>query len=420
MIELLIYVGLLALTGGFLTSILLVTVRIQNQQISSYEVTSQSNFILGSVKRLIGWSSAIEIETGKPLNYLKLRTENPQKDPTYIVLRSDKQIEIKEGGGASTTLTTAKINVDALQFTKFSSYPGHDTVQINLAASYNSANPQFAFSQVISSAISRISAATFDDSLTPGASNSYDLGQPLVAWRNAYFGGNLAVDTNTLFVNSLNDRVGIGTANPRTKLEVVNGAISSSNNGETILINSDANNPSIELRDTDGTGLMPYIDFSNDAVTDFDARLILRKDYILTLEGADFEIRGTPTDKKVLRVFNDDGSGDAFTRPNQIQIRGVTNQNIKGEIGIDTTLKALVIGALEETVGWRDIILANNGGNVGIGTINPKEKLHVKNGYIYISNPGLGFILKSPDGTCGRVTLTNAEALAVTAITCPL
>jgi microcystin-dependent protein len=39
------------------------------------------------------------------------------------------------------------------------------------------------------------------------------------------FTGNATFDTNTLFVDSLNDRVGIGTTNPGYKLEVVNGYI---------------------------------------------------------------------------------------------------------------------------------------------------------------------------------------------------
>jgi hypothetical protein len=38
---------------------------------------------------------------------------------------------------------------------------------------------------------------------------------------NAIITGNLTVDTNTLFVDSVNDRVGIGTANPSAKLHTV-------------------------------------------------------------------------------------------------------------------------------------------------------------------------------------------------------
>lgn len=57
---------------------------------------------------------------------------------------------------------------------------------------------------------------------------------------------------------------------------------------------------------------------------------------------------------------------------------GSTNPNLKAEIGIDTALKILVIGMVEEGTAYRDIVLANNGGNVGIGaTTAPTEKLAV-------------------------------------------
>src|SRR3989338_837393 len=159
LIELLIYVGLFSLVAGFLTAILVVTVRVQNQQIASYEVGSQVNFVLGFIQRTIRSASNIEIEAGKTLTYLKLRVEDPQKDPTQIAL-TNNQIEIKEGNNASTTLTTDKVIVDSLQFTKYTNYPGHDAVQINLTLSYNTQNPNFSFSKAISSAVARVSAAT--------------------------------------------------------------------------------------------------------------------------------------------------------------------------------------------------------------------------------------------------------------------
>ena len=90
------------------------------------------------------------------------------------------------------------------------------------------------------------------------------------------------------------------------------------------------------------------------------------------------------------------GSGAQGTRPAQLLIGGSTNQNLKAEIGMDTVLKALVIGALEENVAWKNIILANNGGNVGIGTVNPTAKLEVS-GQVKITGgaPGLNKVLTS-------------------------
>jgi len=44
---------------------------------------------------------------------------------------------------------------------------------------------------------------------------------------------NLAVDTNTLFVDSVGNNVGIGTANPRTKLNMKSGVFLAENQAST-------------------------------------------------------------------------------------------------------------------------------------------------------------------------------------------
>jgi hypothetical protein len=81
-----------------------------------------------------------------------------------------------------------------------------------------------------------------------------------------------------------------------------------------------------------------------------------------------------------LNVQADDGTGTTGTRVRQLFISGASNPNVKAEIGLDTTLKELIIGVLEEGVAWHDIILANNGGFVGIGTLSPQGNLDIENG----------------------------------------
>lgn len=87
--------------------------------------------------------------------------------------------------------------------------------------------------------------------------------------------------------------VGIGTTNPDARLDVLN-------NGERIWIARDTNNPAIELRDTDGSGSTPYIDFSNDSASGFDLRLIQESNTRLVVRqaadgAADFRVDGNVT-----------------------------------------------------------------------------------------------------------------------------
>ncbi len=60
-----------------------------------------------------------------------------------------------------------------------------------------------------------------------------------------------------------------------------------------------------------------------------------------------------------------------------------------------------------------------NKGNLGIGTIDPKSKLQVSDGDIYIEDINKGVIMKSQDGQCWRYTPNNSGQLIPTAISCP-
>ncbi len=113
--------------------------------------------------------------------------------------------------------------------------------------------------------------------------------------------GNIEVENNTLAigyrVNSghifieQGGNVGIGKSNPGSKLDV-NGGIRWGTAGASLGTGQGAN---MELR---GTGT-PYIDFSNDATTDYDARLILKTNNRLTLEGAEFNVLNTVSAKRI-------------------------------------------------------------------------------------------------------------------------
>jgi len=59
-----------------------------------------------------------------------------------------------------------------------------------------------------------------------------------------------------------------------------------------------------------------------------------------------------------------------------------------------------------------------NVNNVGIGVSDPATKLQVKDGDIFLQTLGSGVILKSPDGNCWKVTVSNTGVLQTSQVPC--
>jgi len=59
------------------------------------------------------------------------------------------------------------------------------------------------------------------------------------------------------------------------------------------------------------------------------------------------------------------------------------------------------------------------GGATGFNTPTPKAPLHVQGGAIYIDQPGMGVIMKSPDGACWKLIVANDGTLKSESVVCP-
>ena len=254
LIELLVYVGILIVVVGFIVGIFVTTTKIGNKEISSSEVVSQINYVSQTIQRLAKESSVIDIPAGINTSTLKLRTSASSTDPTCIYL-STGTIKIAQGAfpsgsenctSTSTDLTSSKVVVDNLIFTKLTSYPGHDSVAFQIQMSLNTSSTENQSTKVLKSSIARVSAATFDSSLLPGSTNSYDVGQSGSYWRRIILGDGSAGSPAFSFNNDLDmgffrggadilgfstagtqrmtidasGNVGIGIASPSSKLDV--------------------------------------------------------------------------------------------------------------------------------------------------------------------------------------------------------
>jgi hypothetical protein len=219
-IELLLYITLFITASVLIVGVLESIVRIQGHENAVSTVTSETNFVMQAIQRVVRETSLIQEASSS----LLLRAKNLTKDPTRIYLSSNT-IYLQEGNAAPVALTTAQVNASGLTFTKFSNPPSKDTVQIDLTIAYNTSNPRSVFSKTLRSAISKVSAVTFDSDLIPSTSN-LKVGTGAQKWQDANYSGavaidgNLTVDTRTLFVDATNNFVGVGTSSPQSALTV--------------------------------------------------------------------------------------------------------------------------------------------------------------------------------------------------------
>ncbi|MDI6717642.1 MAG: tail fiber protein [Patescibacteria group bacterium] len=227
LVEMIIYTGILAVVAGLFVGILSNVLRINVQESSGNEITSQLNSSMNLISKLVRESSNVEIDVATTTSILKLRMKDSQKDPTCVYI-SNGILKLAQGPDSInpsncsldpskiSDITTSKVVANSVIFKKFTFYPGHDQVAIDLQISYNSDNPQAKISRILHTAVSRVSAANFDSNLLPGSDNIFQIGYPTnQRWKDLYISNSI---NDTVYFSGTN--IGIGTNSPTAKLHI--------------------------------------------------------------------------------------------------------------------------------------------------------------------------------------------------------
>ncbi|HEY5220974.1 MAG TPA: prepilin-type N-terminal cleavage/methylation domain-containing protein [Candidatus Paceibacterota bacterium] len=211
LVEMLVSIAIFSVIIVAFIGILVVILQIQAQSSSSQAVNQESQFLLQKVQYYVESASVIT-PTSTP-STLVFYVASSSLDPSYITLSSGTVYLQQTATGTLQALTSPKVNVTNLSFTRNTNPPGHDTVSVSFTMAYNTLNAEQAFSQLFQSTVEHVSAATFDTSVLPSAG-----GEPL---------GNSTYYWNPIngVINFSGNNVGIGSGDtsPSQPLEVNGG-----------------------------------------------------------------------------------------------------------------------------------------------------------------------------------------------------
>lgn len=217
LIEMLIAVSIFTVIAIAFIGILSVVTQVQVQSSSTAAVNQESQFLLQKLQYYIQTASIIDMPTSTSPSTLTFDVASSSLDPSYITLASGTVYLQQSSGGALQALTSNRVKVTSLSFTRKSNPPGHDAVSVSYTMIYNTSNVTQAFSQLFQTSIAQVSAATFDTGVYPSASPE-PLGYPAGS-------GNIWSPINGIIYTNSSGYVGIGPneTSPAQQLEVNGG-----------------------------------------------------------------------------------------------------------------------------------------------------------------------------------------------------
>ena len=140
LIELLLYVGLLAIIMSIVSYFLFASIsaKVKNRTIA--EVEQQGEMAMQMISQTIRNSSAINSPiSGANAGTLSLNIPDLTKTPTIFSLSAGK-IQIQEGTGIATDLTSSRIVITNLIFQNISRPSTPGVIRVGFTASYNDPN----------------------------------------------------------------------------------------------------------------------------------------------------------------------------------------------------------------------------------------------------------------------------------------
>jgi len=366
LVELLVYVALFAIVGGLITAVLYNVTVSSQQNTASNVVVQELQFVQNRIQTLVREASLIENEPGESSHTLTLRMLDSEKDPTVISSGPSfdcDYIYLKQGENATTTLNSDKVKVSDFTVTKYENPGGKAVVKVNISLTYNSTSKFKQVTRSLTTAIGKVSAATFDSNLIPNTGDTYSVGiSPNQMWSTGVFNNLIlskeSADSSILFKTDDTSRAILG------------------------IDYSDSNKFKIEYSDTlGGTTPALTITSANRVGIGTDSPSTLFEVYatstgMLVVDSAGNVGIGTTGPDRILDVENSSGDVEvsfvsSITGTTRLLL-GDTEADYAGRVEYDNSAEALRFW----TTGTEKVTIDTDG-NVGIGTTEPREELEI-------------------------------------------
>jgi hypothetical protein len=216
LVEILLFAAMFAIAGLIFTNVLVVVVRLQARHEATAQVNQESQFLLYNIQELVADSIYVDMTADEATSTLRLRTSSTT-DPT-TVFASGTTVFIQEtDSGTPQKLTTDRVQVADLQFTRRVNPGARDSVDVSFTMSYNSENLLRQYSQDTQVSVARVGAATFDSDLNASTTGTYALGTSANYWDS--------INDTIFFASSSNVGIAADRMTPLTRLHVQQGDI---------------------------------------------------------------------------------------------------------------------------------------------------------------------------------------------------
>ena len=210
LIEILLATAIFTVVVVSFISVFVTATGVQTRQTSVAAVNEESQFLLQKIQYYVELSNFVSSTPNVPTSVLTLRMPSSSIDPTVISSASGTAY-LQQAGGALQPLTSNKVVVSNLLFTRETNPPGHDSVNVSFSVAYNSQNVKQMFAQALQTSVARVSAATFDSGIFPSV-GTLSLGGTGATWASV----NGVIDFS-------GSNVGINQTGPQAALDVNGG-----------------------------------------------------------------------------------------------------------------------------------------------------------------------------------------------------